>query len=66
MQAEESILDRLQRRELKWYDTSLEWKIVVGRRHRTAEGPQQSWKNQVTHFMRSRNMKEDMAEGRLF
>ena len=26
--------------------------------------PQQSWKNQVTGFMKSRNMEEDMAENR--
>ena len=26
--------------------------------------PQQSWKNQVTDFMRSKNMEEDMAENR--
>ena len=26
--------------------------------------PQQSWKNQLTDFMKSRNMEEDMAEDR--
>jgi hypothetical protein len=58
-------------------DTSLEWKIVVGRRrftsgHRTEEGdeekrkknPQQSWKKQVADFMRSRKVEEDMTENR--
>ena len=38
MQAEQSILDRIQRRQLKWYGiyTFLEWKIVVGRRRFTS------------------------------
>ena len=48
-------------------DTSLEWKIVVGQRRFTRRRrgrPQQSWKNQVMDFMRSRNMEEDMAEDR--
>jgi hypothetical protein len=27
-------------------------------------GGEQSWKNQVTEFMRSKNMEEDMAEHR--
>ena len=35
-------------------DTSLEWKIVLGQRRLT----------QVTDFMRSRNMEEDMVEYR--
>ena len=54
-------------------DTSLEYKIVVGQRRiyrwtprdRKRRGrPQKSWKNQVTHFMRSRKMEEYMAEDR--
>ena len=54
-------------------ETSLEWKISRwpkkiyqwtphGRRRRRR--PQQSWKNQVTDFMRSRQLEEDMAEDR--
>ena len=52
-------------------DTSLEWMIVVGRRRftnvhrteRTRRGrPEQSWKNKMTAFMRSRNVEEVMAE----
>ena len=46
-------------------DTSLEWKIVIGQRRFISGhhmvGGQQSWKNQVTDFMRSRNLEEDMA-----
>ena len=34
--------------------------IIMRRRGR----PQQSWRNQVTDFMRSRNMEEDMTEDR--
>ena len=52
-------------------DTSLEWKIVVGQRRftsgqRTVGGEEEdkSWRNQVTDFMKSRNMEEDMAEDR--
>ena len=42
-------------------DTSLEWKIVIGRRrfvsgHSTLEGEEESWKNQVIDFMRRRDM----------
>ena len=45
---------------------------VVGQRrftsgHRTVGGeeePQQSWRNQVTDFVRSRNMEEDMVKDR--
>ena len=38
-----TILDRIQKRQLKWYGTFLEWKIVVGQRifttgHRTVGG----------------------------
>ena len=36
MQAEQSILDRIQRRQLKWYGHLLEWKIVVGQRRFTS------------------------------
>ena len=48
-------------------DTSLEWKIVVDQGrftsgHRTLGG--EDLNNQVTDFMRSRNMEEDMAEDR--
>ena len=71
MQAEQSILDRIQRRQLKWYGHILRmednrWpkKIYLwtphGRRRRGR--PQLSWRNQVTEFMKSRGMEEDMAE----
>ena len=71
MQAEQSVLDRIQRKQLKWYGHLLkmddsrwpkkiyQW-IPHGRRRRGR--PQQSWKNQVMEFMRSRNMEGDMAE----
>ena len=73
MQAEQSILDRIQRGKLKWYGHLLRmedgpWlkKIYLwtphGRRRRGR--PQQTWRNQVTDFMKSRNMEEDMAEDR--
>ena len=51
-------------------DPSIEWKLVVDRIYQwTPHGrrrgrTQQSWKNQVTDFMRSRNVEEDMAEDR--
>ena len=72
MQAQQSILDRIQRRPLKWYGHILRmkdsrWlKIYQWKPHdRKRRGrPQQSWENQVTDFMRSRNMKEDMTEDR--
>ena len=71
MQAEQSILDRIQRSQLKWYGHLLRmeysrWPKKIyqwtpyGRRRRGR--PQQSWTNQVTDFMRSRNMEKDMAE----
>ena len=53
--------------------TSLKRKIVVGRRrfsngHRTVGGEGEDcsnhWKYQMTDFMRSRNMEDDMAEDR--
>ena len=49
-------------------NTSLEWKIykwIPQGRWRSGR-PQQSWKNQVTDFMRSKNIEEDMAEDRIF
>ena len=71
MQAEQSILDRIQRRQLKWYghllrmeDSRWPKKIYHGKRRR--ERPQQSWRNQVTGFMKSRNIEEDMAEEDIF
>ena len=70
MQVEQTILDRIQRRQLKWYGhlrmTDGRWPKNIyqwtrhGRRRRGRS--QQSWKNQVTDFMRSRNMEEDMAD----
>ena len=71
MQAEQSILDRIQRRQLKWYGHLLRmedsrWPKKIyqwtphGRRRRGR--PQQSSRNQVTDFMKSRNMEEDMAQ----
>ena len=73
MQAEQSILDRIQRRQLKWYghlhrmeDNHSPKKIYLwtphGRRRRGR--PQQSLRNQVTDFMKSRDMEEDIAEDR--
>ena len=73
MQAEQSILDRIQRCQLKWYGHLLRmegsrcpkkiyhWTPHVRRRRGI---PQQSWRNQVTDFMKSRGMEEDMAEDR--
>ena len=65
MQAEQSILDRVQRSQLKWYGHFLRtedsrWPKMIyqwtphGTRRRGR--PQQSWKNQVIDFMRSRNL----------
>ena len=72
MHAKQSTLDRIQRRPLKWYGHLLRmegsrWPNIFqwtphGRRRRGR--PQQSWRNQVTDFMKSRNMEEDMAEDR--
>ena len=70
-QAEKSILDRIQRRQLKWYGNLLRmedsrWPKKIyqwtphGRRRRGR--PQLSWRNQVTDFMKSGGMEEDMAE----
>jgi hypothetical protein len=73
MPAEQSILDRIQRRQSKWFGNFLrmedgrwpkkiyQW-TLHGRRRRGR--PRQSWRNQVTDFMKSRNMEEDMAEDR--
>ena len=46
MQAEQSILDRIQRRQLNGKGTSLEWKIVIDQRgftsrHRTVGGEEE-------------------------
>ena len=71
MQAEQSMLDRIQRRQLKWYGHLLrmEDKIVVGRRrftigHSTVGGEEKDRKKQVTDFMTCRNIEEYMAEDR--
>ena len=74
MQAEQSILDRIQRRQLKRYGPLLlEWKIFVDQTrytsgHRTVGGEEEDCnyhgRNQVTDLMRSRNLEEDMAEDR--
>ena len=54
-------------------DTFLEWKIVVGQRRFTSghrkvgeeeEDRNYQVRNQVTDFMKSRGMEEDMAEDR--
>ena len=54
-------------------ETFLEWQIVVGQRrftngHRMVGGEEEDrnnhGNNQVTDFMRSRNLEEDMAEDR--
>ena len=71
MQVEQSILDKVQRRQLKWYGHLLRMKdsrwtkkiyqwTLHGRRRRGR--PQQSRRNQVTDFTKSRNLEEDMAE----
>ena len=69
MQTEQSILDRFQRRQLKWYrhllsmeDSLYSKNIYLWTQYGRRRGRRQElWKNQVTDFMRSRN-KEDMAE----
>ena len=72
---EQSILDRIQRRQLKWYghflrmeDSRWPKKIYqwTPQSRRRGERAQQSWKNQVTDFTRSRNMEEEMEEDRHF
>ena len=44
-----------------WPKKIFQW-IPHGRRRRVR--PQEQWKNQVTGFMRSKNMEEDMEEDR--
>ena len=64
MQGEQTVLDRIQRRQLKWHGHILRMEDS-GQSGRMRRGrPQQSWRNQVTKFMKSRNMEEDMAEDR--
>ena len=73
MKAEKSGFDRIQRRQLKWYghlfrmeDCRWPKKFYqhTPQSRRRRRRPQQSWKNQMTDFMRSRNLEEDMAEDR--
>ena len=73
MQAEQSVLDRIKRRQLKWYvyllrteDSRWPKKIYQWTPHgmRRRGRPQLSWRDQVTDFMKSRGMEEDMAEYR--
>ena len=45
----------------RWTKKIYQW-TPLGRRRRGR--PQQTWKNQVTDFMRIRNMEEDMTEVR--
>ena len=68
MHAEHSILDGIQRRQLKWYGQLFRMegsrrlkKIYQWTPHgmRRRERLQQSWKKQVTNFMRSKNMAKD-------
>ena len=71
MQAEQSVLDRIQRRQLKWYGHFLRiedtrWPKMIyqwtphARRRRGRS--QQSRKNKMTDLLRSRMLEEDMAE----
>ena len=73
IQAEQQMLDIIRRRQLKWYGHLLRledsrWPKKIyqwtpyGRRRRGR--PQLSWRNQVTDFIKSKNMEEDMAEDR--
>jgi hypothetical protein len=75
MQLEQSVLDRMQLRQLKCYglllrmqDSRRPKKIFhwtpYGRRKRGRS--QQSWKNQMKGFMTSKNIEQDIAEGRRF
>ena len=68
MQAEQSVLGRIQRSQLKWYGYLLrmensrpkkiyQWTSHSRRRRRRRQ--RQSWKKRVTDFTRSRNMEED-------
>ena len=68
MQAAQSILDRIQRSKLRWYGNHLRmedsrWPKTRWTPHsRRRRGRlQQSWKNQVTDFISSKNMIEDAA-----
>ena len=70
MQAEQSIFDIIKRRQLKWYGHLIRikgnyWLKIFqwawyGRKRRGR--PQQLWKNQVVDLMRSRRIKEDIAD----
>ena len=71
MQADQSVLDRIQRRQLEWYGHLLrmddgrwpeKWTLHGWRRRGR---PLQSWKKEVTDFVR-RNMEEVMAEEGIF
>ena len=66
-----TILDRIEKWQLKWYGHLLRmedgrWpkKICQWTPHgrRRTGRQQQSWRNQVTYFMKSRNIEEGMAE----
>ena len=52
----------LRMEDSRWPKKIYHW-TPHGRRRRR---PQQSWKKEVTNFMRSRNMEEEMAEDRHF
>ena len=67
MLAEQSILDRIQRRQLKWYghllrmeDSRWPKKIYQWTPHgrRSRGRPQLSWRNQVTDFMKTETWKK--------
>ena len=62
------ILDRIQRRQLKWYghllrmkDSHWPKKIYQWTPHGGRRRPQQLWNKPVTDFMRSGNMEKPMA-----
>ena len=72
MHAEQPILERIQRRQLRWYGHPIgmkdgHWTKKIYQRTQQGEykrgRPQQSWKNQVTDIMRSRNMEKYMDFG---
>ena len=67
MQVEQLIIDRIQRKQLKWHGTLLRmdgsrWpkKTHQGRQiyDRRTRRPQQPWKKEVTDFLRSINLEE--------
>ena len=70
MQAEQSILDRIQRRRLKWYIhlriNAIRWPKMIYQWTPNGEKrngrSQQSQKRQVMNFMRIRNIDKDVAE----